>query len=129
MDLFGELPGRRDHQGANAPFRRFVGQTVENRESESSGFSGAGLGQSQDVTAFHSYRYGQFLDGSRPGVSNGFDSGQHLGVKGKLLKIQRGRLLLDCFTEPSRSQVEFSAPWSRSIQCRGDAAWYWSGSL
>jgi hypothetical protein len=60
---------------------------MEDGESEGSGLAGAGLRQAQDIPAFQGYGDGLFLDGGGLDEAYGLDSGQDLGVKGKLFEI------------------------------------------
>ena len=59
---------------------------MEDGKNEGRGLAGAGLGQSQDIPAFHGWRDGLFLNGGRIGVAYRFNSGQDSRVKGKLLE-------------------------------------------
>ena len=121
MDLFSQFPCRCYDQSSDAPFGGSRRQAVEYGESECGRFARARLRQSQDIPAFHNYRDSLLLYGCGLGVAHRLDSGQDLGVKGKLLETHMKSVLLDCFTKTGRSQVALSAPGSRSIWSRANA--------
>ena len=69
---------------------------MENGQHEGGRLAGAGLRQTQEVSAFHDGGDCLLLDGSGGGVADGLDSGENSRIKVELFEAHRECLLLDC---------------------------------
>ena len=80
VDLFGQFAGRSDDQGAHiaAPT---LHQPMQNRQAESGGLAGPGLGQAQNVAAGEDAGDRCGLDRRRCGEPGGGNARRDLGMK------------------------------------------------
>jgi len=86
VDLFRQLAGRCHHKDSDLA-KRAAGQALQNRQHKGSRFSGAGLGQSQDVTPLEDDGDGLLLNGGRRRIARRPDARVDTRVKGKLFEI------------------------------------------
>jgi len=87
MNLFGQLTGGGDYQGANASGLT-PHQAVEYRQSKCRRFTGAGLGQTHYITAIKYLRDCPSLNRGRGFITCRCDSRGNGGMKIKCFKVQ-----------------------------------------
>jgi hypothetical protein len=71
-NLYGQLTGRHNYQGAHLTFNAVIQQPVDQRQQKSSGFTGAGLGGSNNIVSGQDMWYYLLLNGSSIFVIGGF---------------------------------------------------------
>jgi len=99
MNLFREFARGSQDQSAYLP-RRFLGQPLQDGQDKCRRFAGAGLSQSDDISALEYDGNGLLLDGSGCVITGGLDGGGDSRVERKLFEIQK--MLLGSI-EPSRN--------------------------
>ena len=92
-DLAGQFAGRGQHQHAAAAARgrdAVGGEAVQDRQGEGGGLTGAGLGDAQQVAAFHDARNRLGLDRGRGGVAFGVQGFEKRLAQAEVVKLSQG---------------------------------------